>query len=175
MRLSAVNNTLLLLTPSALSVCQLPLPMSIAGESVQVSVQSVLDLDSSHASSHLISVSDSAVCIASRNVVWLSLVQDPKLSHSNFAWKQFNLPHSITSVDCVNDTLAFGDRSGVIRLYFGLSESIKSDKSSTEGVIRWHQSPVTSLQFSHNGSRPKVLLANEFKAYISCLVLEKMY
>jgi len=165
--LSALHDTLLLLVPSGLSVCQLPLPTSVARESVQVSTRSVLDLNSAHAGDHLVSCSDSTICVASRNVAWVALNQGTSISRSKFAWKQFNLPQQITSLDCANDTLAIGDRSGNIRLYFDLSESTKKDKLPTESIINWHQSPVSSLRFSHSG---KTLLILSFSYLQVCFL-----
>lgn len=144
------------MSATQLLACTWPLSSQRHESPRQIETKSVLELDSSH-TNHLISVdiTASTICIASGNKIRISIDRDNGTSHaqSQFAWREFTNPKQVTSIACHGDIVAVGEQSGTIRIYFDITHSQKTGHLPTGTRINWHQSPVSSLQISNNGTK----------------------
>lgn len=142
------------MSATKLLTCSLPLFDQRQGYPIPVQTQSVLELDSGHAN-HLIAADfvASTICVASGSNFWISTdrTKDSDFSLSKFVWKHFTTPNPVTSVACFGETLALGEQSGKVRIYFDVIKAGQTGRLPPETVINWHQSPISSLQISNNG------------------------
>ena len=123
---------------------------------MQCTTHQVLYLAAGYDSKPFIAVdtTSSTVCVAADKKVYFTLdeTKGTSVSQDLVTWKTLNLPNQITSIACTMETIVVGEQSGVIRLYFDVFKSIDSNRLPAEALISWHQSPLSSLQFSQNGS-----------------------
>lgn len=149
------NSALLLLSATHLLVCTFPFPSHTHGYSTKIQSHAILDL-SSGPTDHLIAVDivASSICVASGNKIWISIdrANETNFSQAQFSWKQLVNPNQVTAIACFGDTVAVGEQSGSIRIYFEVSGSSKTGQLPNGSLISWHQSPVSSLQISNNGT-----------------------
>jgi len=149
----ALKTTLLLLTSTKLYTCHLT---QSNGTALQCISHQVLDLAAGHDSKPSIAVdtTSSTICVAADQKVYFALdeTRGTSISQGRVTWKTLDLPNRITSIACAMETIVVGEQSGVIRLYFDVFKSIDSDRLPAEALISWHQSPLSTLQLSRNGS-----------------------
>lgn len=148
------DTSLLILTDTNLLFCKLPLPL-LSQETSQPSIHEILKLEADGRNKTHISVDPTApsVAVSRGKVLYVgtprkSDMQAPELE---FGWKEMTLQNDVASVACHGGTVALGEESGDIRLYFDVMESLKNGRMPTESLMRWHQSPITALQLSVNG------------------------
>ena len=149
----ALKSTLLLLTSAKLYTCHVT---QSNGTALQCVTHQILEFAAGHDSKPFIAVdtTSSTVCIAANSKVYVALdeTRSTSFSQDRVTWKTMNLPNRITSIACTMETVVVGEQSGVIRLYFDVFKSIDSSQLPAEALISWHQSPLSSLQLSRNGS-----------------------
>ena len=151
----ALKTTLLLLTSTRLSTCRITHSNGTV-PALQCTTQQILDFAGGHDSKPFVAVdsTSSTVCVAADKKVYVALdeTRSTSFSQDRVTWRTLNLPNPITSIACTMETVVVGEQSGVIRLYFDVFKSIDSNRLPAEALISWHQSPLSSLQFSQNGS-----------------------
>jgi hypothetical protein len=147
------NSTLLLLSTSSLRYCSLPFPTSTKEEIIKLPIHELLDLGQDQVETSLLAVdsSTSTVCVASGRVIQFGTVQAKGDNlNDRVSWRELAVDMEVVSLACSGDILVVGEKSGIIRVFFGTG-SEKGDLKPTETVINWHQSPVASLQITTNG------------------------
>jgi hypothetical protein len=151
----ALKTTLLILTSTKLYTCRITHSNGTV-PALQFTTHQILDFAAGHDSKPFIAVdsTSSTVCVAADNKVYVALDETSSTSFSQdrVTWRTLNMANPITSIACNLETVVVGEQSGVIRLYFDLFKSIESNRLPAEALISWHQSPLSSLQFSQNGS-----------------------
>ena len=171
------NSTLLFLSTSSLRYCSLPFPTSTKEEIIKLPIHELLDLKQDELEDSIIAVDPSTptVCVASGKIIRFGTVQEKKGDNlmDRVSWRELVLDTEIVSLACHGDTLVIGEESGRIRVLFGMSDG-KGDIKPTETGISWHQSPVTSLQISTNGTHLFCTLSNR-KVDIFCREVEKRH
>lgn len=158
---------MLLLTSAKLFTCHLTTSNGTVLECIS---NEVLDLASGRNAENLIAVdtTSSTVCVAVETKVYVALDETigTSFSQNRVIWKTLSLPNKITSITCTVDTVIVGEQSGVVRLYFDVIKSLHSNCLPAETNINWHQSPLTTLQLSRNGTSFFLDLLLIFKVYI---------
>ena len=152
-RLVALKTTLLLLTSSKAFTCHLA---GSSRASLQLTTHQVLDIPCRYDSEPLIAVdsTSSTICVTAENKVYVALdeTKDTNFAEDRVNWKILNVPNQITSIACTMETIVVGEQSGTIRLFFDVFKSIDTNGLPPEAHISWHQSPLSCLQLSPNGS-----------------------
>jgi hypothetical protein len=156
------NETLLFRLSSSIQYCSMPFPTSKNKEEIiKLPLHMLLNLKDHGAKTSCAAVdpSTSTICVASGKLVQFGSVQDKgdqEKEDDNLtdrvSWRELRLEDNIISLACSADILVTGEISGRIHVFFGMQEFVKRNLKPTETVLTWHQSPVTSLQISANGT-----------------------
>jgi hypothetical protein len=148
------DSSLLVLTESKLLSCSLPLPL-LAQESSPPTFQELLQLAPNKKSDHKMAIDriTSSVMVISGKVLHVGTLRkkDPTALELPFSWMEMAIQNDIASIASHGGTVALGEVSGDIHLYFDLIESLKKNQVPTDSLVKWHQSPITSLNLSFNG------------------------
>jgi hypothetical protein len=151
------ESALLFLASSKLLSCPLPVPTAKSDdESVQLPLKLVREFSSVYVTGAQMVVDSacSMICVTAGKSIQVGICsnEDSKLSLEAASWQEMVLDSNVMCITCQGDTIAAGDSTGVIHLYFDVKTSMMNGKSPTASLVTWHQSPVTSVQLSLNGS-----------------------
>lgn len=176
-KLAVFDDTrLLLLTNTKLLLCKLPLPL-LAQEPSRPSIQEIFQLEANKDRNTQISVdsTSASVVVIHGRVLYVGTPgrSDVQAPEQQFVWKEMAIQNEVASMACHGGTVALGEESGDIVLYFDVIEMLKNGQAPTESVIKWHQSPIEGLQFSVNGNNPAFVIIANSQVYISSLELQK--
>lgn len=150
------NSTLLLLSKSSLRYCSLPFPTSSKEEIIKLPVHELLDLGQDQPEKSLLAVDTgtTTVCLASGKTIRFGTLQEKGNNlKDRVSWRDLVIDTEVVSLACSSDILVIGETSGRIRVFFGMG-SENGDIKPTETITSWHQSPVTALQITTNGTKP---------------------
>ena len=86
-------------------------------------------------------------------IVWIGSSRSHNLEEGTIqlSWKTISVPAAITALACHNDILAVGERNGDIHVYLDVFKALEKNQTPVETILRWHHSPVASLELSQNG------------------------
>jgi hypothetical protein len=159
-----VENSLIFLGASQLFICKLPLPLPTDGGLAKIPMEPLFDTDFPNVTIPIIfiDITSSTVCVALGREIWMLQDHTPNTNFSEFqfAWRKMSISSEVCSLACHSSMVAVGEQSGNIHLFFDVFDSLGVDESPQETIISWHQSPVSSLEFSGNGSLLLLLYSN---------------
>jgi hypothetical protein len=140
-----------------LLTCSLPIPTAKGDdELVQLPLSLVRELGSGYVTGAQIVVDSSCliICVSAGRSIQVGICgkEDSKLSLEAMSWQEMVLDNKVMCLTCQGATVAAGDSTGIIHLYFDVKTSMMNGKLPTASLVTWHQSPVTSVQLSLNGT-----------------------